>query len=53
MIKRKLEIHGVEVASDAGLSAYREIDDAFELTEMATCKLTDNRVGNLEFSKAI
>ena len=35
----------VLVASDAGLLAYREIDNVFGLTDMATYELTDNRTG--------
>ncbi len=41
----KLEFHGVKVTSDAGLPAYRELDNAFGLTSVVASELIDKRTG--------
>ena len=43
--KLDTEFHKVTITSDSGLLAFRELDDAFRLTEEASSMLSDYRRG--------
>lgn len=43
--KLRLEFRGAKITSDAGLLAFRELDEAFRLTEKGSTRLSDCRRG--------
>ncbi|MBU0638786.1 MAG: transposase [Planctomycetes bacterium] len=43
--KLRLEIHGAKITSDAGLLPFRELDEAFRLTEAASAMFSGSRRG--------
>ena len=47
----RLEFHGANVTGDAGLLAYRALDDALHLTDTAAASLQDTRTGRITRSE--
>ncbi len=43
--KIQLEFHGATITSDAGLLPFRELDDALDLTSIASDYLQESRTG--------
>lgn len=43
--KLRREFHGARITSDAGLLPFRELDEAFRLSEMGAAMLADSRTG--------
>ncbi len=41
----RMEFHGAKVTSDAGLLAYRDLDEAFDLTDSAGQRIDEWRTG--------
>ncbi|MAE61276.1 MAG: IS1380 family transposase, partial [Planctomycetaceae bacterium] len=41
----RVEFHGAKVTSDAGLLAYRDLDEAFDLTDSAGQRIDEWRTG--------
>ncbi len=45
VLEIRLEFHGATITSDAGLLAFRELDDALDLTPIASDYLQESRTG--------
>ncbi len=49
----KLKFLGSQVTTDAGLLAYRELDEALGLTEMGADVLQDSRLGEQQAARPV